>query len=170
MSHDRKFFDTVMLIIGALVLFSVAMIILSEVIGGGAQEEFISEDPAVIGMIEEQIAPTGKVAIAGQDAPPVVTSPPPAATPVAVVEQVSGEEVYNAACVVCHGAGIAGAPKVGDVAAWTARIAQGTDKLYSNAIDGYQGAAGVMPAKGGRVDLSDDAVRAAVDYMTSQSQ
>ena len=172
MSHDRKFFDTFMLIIGALVLFSVAMIVLSEVIGGGAQEAFISEDPAVIGMIEEQIAPVGSVAIAGQDAPPVSAPSPITEEPVAVVvvTQVSGEEVYNGACVVCHGAGIAGAPKVGDAAAWSARIAQGADTLYANAINGYQGSAGVMPAKGGRVDLSDEAVRAAVDYMTAQSQ
>lgn len=172
MSHDRKFFDTFMLIIGALVLFSVAMIVLSEVIGGGAQEAFISEDPAVIGMIEEQIAPVGKVAIAGQAQPPVTTPAPIVAEPVAVaiVTQISGEEVYNSACAVCHGAGIAGAPKVGDATVWTARIAQGDDKLYANAINGYQGSAGVMPAKGGRADLTDEAVRAAVDYMIEQSQ
>jgi len=171
-SHDRKFFDTFMLIIGALVLFSVAMIVLSEIVGGRTQEAFLSEDPAVIGMIEEQIEPFGKVAVAGQDAPPVTAPPPAAAQPVAVVvvEQVSGEEVYNGACGVCHSAGIAGAPKVGDVDAWSARIARGADALYANAINGYQGSAGVMPAKGGRADLTDDAVRAAVDYMTAQSQ
>lgn len=172
MSHDRKFFDTFMLIIGALVLFSVAMIVLSEMVGGRTQEAFISEDPAVIGMIEEQIQPFGTVAIAGDETAPVVAPPPMAEAPVAVVvaEKVSGEDVYNSACAVCHTAGIAGAPKVGDVAAWSGRIAKGAELLYANAINGYQGEAGVMPAKGGRADLSDEAVRAAVDFMAAQSQ
>jgi cytochrome c5 len=74
------------------------------------------------------------------------------------------------ACSVCHGAGIAGAPKVGDKAAWSARIAQGTSTLDKHALEGYQGGAGVMPAKGGRADLSDDSVKAAVAHMVAQSR
>ena len=178
MSHDRKFFDTFMLIIGALVLFSVAMIVLSEIIGGRTQQSFISEDPAVIGMTEERIKPFATVAIEGQDAP-VSTPPPVAAAAVVVAEpdpvkaevvKVSGEDTYNGACMVCHAAGIAGAPRMGDAAAWSDRIARGADALYDNAINGYTGTLGVMPAKGGRVDLSDEAVRAAVDYMVEESQ
>ncbi len=179
MSHDRKFFDTFMLILGALVLFAVAMIVLSEIIGGRTQEAFISEDPAVIGMTEERIKPFGTVVVEGQAEP--AATPPPAKEPVAAVvakpapetvavAAISGQEIYNSACMVCHMAGIAGAPKVGDAGAWTERIARGTDALYANAINGYQGPAGVMPAKGGRVDLSDEAVRAAVDYMIEASQ
>lgn len=173
MSHDRKFFDTFMLIIGALVLFSVAMIVLSEIVGGRTQEAFISEDPAVVSMIEEQIAPVGKVAIAGQDtlpAPAVMAAPAQEPAAVVAAAAVSGDEVYKGACAVCHSAGIAGAPKTGDKAAWAARIAKGAEVLHANAINGYQGSAGVMPAKGGRVDLSDDAVRAAVDYMMEQGK
>jgi len=64
----------------------------------------------------------------------------------------------------------AGAPKVGDKAAWAARIAQGMSTLHQHAIKGYQGSAGVMPAKGGRADLSDDIVKAASEYMVSQSR
>ena len=81
----------------------------------------------------------------------------------------SGQEVYGAACAVCHQAGVAGAPKFGDSGAWQARIAKGNDKLYSNAINGYVGKAGVMPAKGGRPDLSNEEVENAVDYMTESS-
>ncbi len=179
MSHDRKFFDTFMLIIGALVLFSVAMIVLSEIIGGRTQEAFIAEDPAVIGMIDEQIAPFGTVVIEGE-AEPVVETPPPAGSAPAVVvapqaevvtvAAVSGEKTYNSACMACHTPGIAGAPRLGDVADWSGRIARGIDALYANAINGYQGEAGVMPAKGGQINLSDAAVRAAVDYMVAQSQ
>ena len=64
-----------------------------------------------------------------------------------------------------HGAGIAGAPKAGDKAAWGPRIAKGTATLYDHAIHGFQGTAGVMPAKGGRTDAPDDLVKQAVDYM-----
>ena len=82
----------------------------------------------------------------------------------------AGDKVYGAACVACHGAGVAGAPKLGDKAAWKDRIAQGNDKLYEHAIKGYQGKAGFMPAKGGRADLSDDDVKASVDHMVSKAK
>jgi cytochrome c len=78
--------------------------------------------------------------------------------------------VYNAACIACHGAGIGGAPKVGDAAGWSERIAQGMDLLREHAIQGYQGSAGYMPPKGGRVDLSDEEILAAVDYIVEQSR
>jgi cytochrome c5 len=78
-----------------------------------------------------------------------------------------GEAVYKSACVACHGAGIAGAPKAGDKAAWSPRIAQGKPLLYEHAIRGYQGKAGVMPAKGGNAALADADVKSAVDYMVA---
>ncbi len=61
-----------------------------------------------------------------------------------------------------------GAPKLADKAAWAPRIAQGKDTLYKHAIGGYQGKAGVMPAKGGS-QASDEEVKAAVDYMVSKA-
>ena len=73
------------------------------------------------------------------------------------------------ACNACHGLGVAGAPKVGDAAQWVDRIAQGMDVLKKHAIEGYQGDAGFMPAKGARLDLSDEEVNAAVDYMVAES-
>jgi cytochrome c len=75
-----------------------------------------------------------------------------------------GEKVYQQACLMCHGAGVAGSPVTGDAAAWQDRIAQGRDKMLSNAINGI----GVMPAKGGQSQLSDDEVASAVDYMIRQ--
>lgn len=80
-----------------------------------------------------------------------------------------GKEVYDGVCFACHGMGIAGAPKFGDPAVWEERIAKGTDVLYDNAINGFMGV-GLMPPKGGRADLSDDDVKAAVDYMIANSQ
>ena len=81
-----------------------------------------------------------------------------------------GEAVYNSGCMACHMPGVAGAPKLGDKEAWAARIAQGIEVMYGHAIQGFQGQTGVMPAKGGFVHLSDDDVKAAIDYMVSQSQ
>ena len=82
----------------------------------------------------------------------------------------TGPQVYNAACLACHGAGIGGAPKTGDAAAWAPRIAQGQDILTEHVINGYQGEAGYMPPKGGRVDLSDEEILAAMTYMLEESQ
>lgn len=80
-----------------------------------------------------------------------------------------GKKDYTASCFACHGTGAAGAPKVGDKAEWKARIASGNATLYKHAIKGYKGKKGFMPAKGGS-SLSDDAVKAAVDYMVKNSK
>jgi cytochrome c5 len=76
-----------------------------------------------------------------------------------------GEKTYTALCAVCHQAGIAGAPKTEDAAEWAARAKQGVDTLYKHALEGYTGAKGVMPPKGGNPSLPDAEVKAAVDYM-----
>ena len=73
-------------------------------------------------------------------------------------------------CIACHGAGIGGAPKVGDAGVWGGRIAQGPDVLNKHALEGYQGAAGYMPPKGGRIDLSDAEIIAAVEFMVDESR
>jgi cytochrome c len=85
-------------------------------------------------------------------------------------EVLSGPQVYNTACFACHGAGIGGAPKIGEVAVWVDRIGQGTDVLRQRALEGYQGNTGYMPPKGGRVDLSDEEIVAAVEYMVEKSR
>ena len=74
------------------------------------------------------------------------------------------------ACVACHGAGIAGAPKLGDAADWGPRIAQGDALLLEHALKGFTGKKGMMPAKGGFVTLSDAEVKAAIDYMVANSK
>ncbi len=81
-----------------------------------------------------------------------------------------GEAVYNSGCAACHATGVAGAPKVGDKAAWTDRITQDVATTYSNAINGFQGKDGVMPPKGGFMNLSDDDIKAAVDFMLTASK
>ncbi|GIL07030.1 MAG: hypothetical protein BroJett031_35500 [Betaproteobacteria bacterium] len=90
----------------------------------------------------------------------------PATKPVAAADAGKGASVYQASCGACHAAGVAGAPKVGDAAAWSARIRAGANALYASAIKGK----GAMPAKGGNAALADADVRAAVDFMLAQSR
>jgi len=80
-----------------------------------------------------------------------------------------GEAVYKKTCKMCHARGMAGAPKLGDAAEWKKRTAQGMDTLYTHAIKGFKGK-GMMPPKGGNPKLSDDEVKAAVDYMLEHSK
>ena len=165
--HDRKFFDTFMLVLGILLGITIALIILARFIAGNSTSEFKAADPVRQKEIGARIGPVAKVAVAGQDNSALA---PEAAAPAVAAEDLPGETVYNQACVACHGAGIAGAPKLGDKAAWAPRIAQGADTLHTHALQGFQGKGGFMPPKGGRTDLSDQSVINAVDYMVSASQ
>jgi cytochrome c5 len=126
---------------------------------------------------KEPEAPAPKVqaaaapaAAAAATAAPVAAATPPAAPAAApATASAAGQTLYNATCVACHGAGIAGAPKVGDKAAWAPRIAQGNNVLYDHAIKGFQGKAGMMPPKGGSTAPDAD-VKAAVDYMVAAAK
>ncbi len=88
----------------------------------------------------------------------------------AVLANDQGKATYDGACFACHASGAAGSPKFGDKAAWAPRIAQGVAVLKKHAKEGFKGNSGFMPAKGGRADLSDAAVEAAVEYMVSQAK
>lgn len=99
-------------------------------------------------------------------AAPVASAPAPAAA----AENTVGKSIYGKTCSMCHAAGVAGAPKPGDKADWGPRIAQGKEVLYKHAIEGFTGAKGMMPARGGGASLSDDEVKAAVDFMADQSR
>ena len=72
-----------------------------------------------------------------------------------------GKSVYESSCAACHTAGVAGAPKTGDKAAWAPRIKTGKDALYTSVIKGK----GAMPPKGGNASASDADLKAAVDYL-----
>ncbi len=150
---DSQFFNYFIGIIGALTAFLVIMIILANVIAKSdkAQDKMVTES------IKDNIAPVGQVATSDAAASAASSGSTSAAA--------DPKASYQSACFACHGTGAAGAPKLGDKAAWKARIAQGKATLYKHAISGK----GAMPPKGGS-SLGDDAVKAVVDYMITQSK
>jgi len=131
--------------------------------------EVIQHRGALLGTgssVPERIKPVGQVDVAAAE-----TQREPVKIAVAASPSVrDGQQVYQATCVVCHDAGIAGAPKLGDKGEWAKRIAKGLDTLYASAVNGVQGTAGAMPAKGGNPALSNAEVKSAVDYIVARSK
>jgi cytochrome c5 len=162
--HDRKFFDTFMLILGILVAITIGLMLLAGMISDRTAKQFLEQDPRKVEETLSRIAPVARVAVAGQDNSALAV---PVAAPTVAAVDLPGDEVYQQVCTVCHGAAVAGAPKTGDKAVWAPRIAQGMDTLHKHAIEGYTGKSGVMPAKGGRVDLTDQSVINAVEHMVN---
>lgn len=124
--------------------------------------------------VAKRLKPVGTVAFASDSPQPEASStgsPGEAAGMPAAPAAASGEgdkikTIYTSSCAACHGTGAAGAPKLGDKAAWAPRIKAGAEPLYNSAIKGKN----AMPAKGGNASLSDSDVKAVVDYMVSQAK
>lgn len=129
-----------------------------------------AEAPPTTESVAPEPAPMEAPPAAETEAQPPAETEAPAAEAGVTQTGDTGKQVYEGLCVACHAAGVAGAPKFGDKAAWAPRIAQGMDTLYMHSINGFQGKTGVMPPKGGNPSLSDAEVKAAVDYMVSQVQ
>ena len=113
----------------------------------------------------QAVAPAQAAAAPGAPAAPAA-APAPAPAAAAAAGGGNGKAVYDSSCVACHGAGVAGAPKLGDKAAWEPRLKQGMAALHQAAIKGKN----AMPPKGGNAALSDADVTAAVDFMAAQSK
>ncbi len=115
--------------------------------------------------VAERIKPVAGVEFAATE-----TRKEPEKAAVAPSRARDGQQVYQASCFACHGAGVAGAPKLDDKGQWAKRIGKGVNALYLSAINGMQSSAGVMPAKGGNPSLSDAEVKTAVDYMVARAK
>jgi len=115
-----------------------------------------------------QLASAAPIATAA--AAPATGAAGAAAAPAAAAGKPDGKKIFTDTCSVCHGQGIAGAPKFGDKSLWAPRVAQGVDVLYQHALNGFQGKGGLMPPKGGNTSLSDAEVKAAVDYMVAAAK
>jgi cytochrome c5 len=116
---------------------------------------------------------------ASAPAAPAPEAAAPAAAPEAVAQAAEpaeaanhdlGKKVFGNVCSMCHASGAAGAPKFGNKDEWAPRIAQGNDVLYKHALEGFTGAKGMMPARGGSATLKDEEVKAAVDYMVEKAK
>jgi cytochrome c5 len=160
--HDDKvFLKRFSGIIAGLVIVTILIIIIA--VGNDSQEE--GNNPSREALAEQRIQPVGNVRTslpaAQPDPAPVVTEDP--GTVAMVDTGIDGEAIYNSTCLACHLSGAAGAPIPGSDA-WAERAAKGADALTATAISGI----GIMPPKGGRMDLSDEEIRAAVDHMLAQ--
>ena len=158
--EDRQFVTFFIAVLAALSAFALIILVIANFLYSGDEK---LADSRVQKAVTERIKPVGNVYVGS--VPADVASSSGAQEPiVAVALEVNGEEVYQQVCAACHNAGVLNAPKPGDAAAWEPRMAKGIETLYENAIIGI----GAMPAKGGRADMSDEAIRAAVDYLVEQ--
>ena len=133
--------------------------------GGMAELSDAEIKRAIEYMLNAGVVPATSSATASMAAPSAAPSAA-AVAPAAAAAKPDGKKVYDTTCMVCHGTGVAGAPKFGDKAAWAPRIKGGIDALHASALKGK----GAMPAKGGNTALSDADVKAAVDYMAAAAK
>lgn len=150
--HDRTFAFTFVGVLGFLVVLAfVFYFIANSVVKTGGSS---GENTQATQIADENIKPVGVVMVADQSGATAASAGPR-----------SGADIYNGMCMACHGTGAAGAPKVGDKAAWDARFAQGMDTLLANAVNGIR----AMPPMGTCGDCSDDELKGAVAYMLNET-
>ena len=129
--------------------------------------------------IAKRLKPVGELVVDPNQPAPAPTAPTTvAAAPVAIPaapagkgapaaaggDSAKGKSIFDGTCTACHSTGAAGAPKIGDKAAWAPRLKDGMPAVYAFAMKGK----GAMPPKGGNASLSEADVKAAVDYMVSK--
>ncbi len=158
MSHqDRVFLSTFVGVLGFLVVLAVAFYFIAHSIGGGPEEQHRYAQ----GDVESRIAPVGEVNTGPAGAAPA----PAAAQPVVAAAPRTGQTIIDTHCAACHATGAAGAPKIGDKAAWEQRLAQGLDTLVQHAETGIR----AMPTKGTCVDCSKEELRSAIVTMLQKT-
>ncbi|MCY3752196.1 MAG: c-type cytochrome [Gammaproteobacteria bacterium] len=163
---DRVFFYNYSIVIGLLAVMIIIFLVLALYLG-------VDEDAVALKQstkVSANTVPVGVVNLLDEDAEAVEAA---TVATVAAVEEPRdmGQRVYNGLCISCHN-GLPNIPKVGDKAAWESRIAQGMALLYEHSIKGFISEGGLiaMPPKGGNLNLTDEEVKAAVDYMVANSQ
>ena len=164
-NYDIEFLKHFSMIIAFLVLVTLGLILGSMWLHS---DRAVAAEDANLAGVESRLQPYGGV-YAGETGAAAMAAAAEAAR-AAAASQVAyggtedGSVIYSNLCGACHTAGAGGAPKL-ETAAWTARLAQGEDTLIKHAIEGYQGAAGLMPARGGNPSLTDAQVAASVKWM-----
>lgn len=150
--------------VGVLIVVAVAAVGINALVGSALKGDSNADmsDEAVA----ERIKPVAQLNT-GAPIVPEASASAAAAAPVAAAGGArSGQDIYQSTCFACHGTGAAGAPKLGDTAAWAPRISQGMDTLLNNAVNGLR----AMPPRGTCGSCSDDDLKAAVEYMVENSK
>ncbi len=164
----------IIVVLLAFILPVVIIIMLAQIATSGKTAP--ADSAAAEEAVAKRLKPAGEVFVDPNAPPPAPAEPvavaaapgaapaPAAAAPAGGAGK--GKGIYDTSCAACHTAGVAGAPKTGDKAAWGARLKAGNSALVASAIKGK----GAMPPKGGNMSLSDDDIKAAVEYMVSASK
>ena len=168
--QDTHFFNTFSMVIGLLIVVALMIFALARLVGDRTQVKDEYADPRYAASTEERVRPFVREAVAGKDNSALKIEAAPQGQAIELAVPKDGPALYEAVCHTCHATGLLGAPKFGDHAAWAPRIARGRALLYEHALKGFTGSAGVMPAKGGRTDLTDDLIKKGVDYLVSRGQ
>lgn len=167
-NHDLVFLKHFSQIIGILVTITILLILLGRYINGMKPPE---PNPVAEAATLARIEPAGAVFAgatgAAAQAAAATAAAEAAKGQVAYGGSLDGSVIFGSLCTGCHTAGVSGAPKL-EKAAWSARIAQGADTLHAHAINGFTGKNGMMPARGGNPALTDEQIKATVDWMLSQ--
>jgi len=165
-NREQKFFDGFMLLLGVWIGAIAGIVLFADFVGG---EDTAADDVSAISEIDDRIRPIGQVALLGD--PDIGASTAAFVTAAPVHAPLSGPQVYNDICYLCHAApGVGGAPVLGDVPAWAPRLEQSAELIQDHVLNGYTGEAGYMPPKGGRMDLTDEEVLEALDFMLEAVQ
>jgi cytochrome c5 len=169
LSRDKKFFDSYSVVIGILAAVAISILVYALKMSAPGQDGGSSAAEEREAAVAARIRPLSQVYLPGEEHEASRPTVETAVEPEPVATAMSGPQVYNTACLACHGAGIGSAPIFGDAAAWGPRVAKGIETLNDHAVNGFTDV-GYMPPKGGRIDLSDAEILDAVAYMVAEVQ
>lgn len=152
--HDKALVKSFAGVLSVLVVVAIGFYFVADMVT--SEKDDAGPNPRMEARILENIKPVGEVNVGDV---------PAAAAPVAAAGPRSGKDVYNGSCMGCHSTGVAGAPKVGDKAAWSPRVAKGVDGLLTTATNGLN----AMPPKGTCAACSEEELKGAIEYMLKET-
>lgn len=153
--HDKAVVKSFTGILSVLIVIAIGFYFVADIVT--SDKDDVGPNPRMEARILENIKPVGEVNVGDV--------PAAAAAPVAAAGPRSGKDIFNSTCMACHGTGVAGAPKVGDKAAWSPRAAKGIDGLLKSATNGLN----AMPPKGTCGACSDEELKGAIEYMLKET-